>query len=165
MPEKFVPMTKEGYEMYKEKLRRLETVERAAVADRIRQAKEFGDISDNAEYESAKSDQAFVEGEIAQLKRLLTRVKIIDRADLDTSKVTLGVTIDIQNVSTKAKFTVTIVGTTEADMEKNRISNESPVGAALLDRKKGEVVDIKTPGGVNQYKVLGIRAPDEISSN
>ncbi|MBI3930165.1 MAG: transcription elongation factor GreA [Armatimonadetes bacterium] len=163
MPEELIPMTKEGYEMYKEKLRRLETVERSAVAERIRQAKEFGDISDNAEYESAKSDQAFVEGEIAQLKRLLTRVKIIDRADLDTSKVNLGTTVEIQNTASKDHFTVTIVGTTEADMEKGRISNESPVGAALLERKKGETVEIKTPAGMTEYKVLAIRAPEEIS--
>lgn len=158
MPEEPIPMTEEGYQMYKEKLARLRTVERAAVAERIRQAKEFGDISDNAEYESAKSDQAFVEGEIIQLERLLSRAQIIDRRELSTSEVHLGSTVEIQDQTTKEKYSVTVVGTTEADVEKGRISNESPVGAALIDQKKGAVVDVKTPGGPAKYKILKIEA-------
>lgn len=157
MPEAPIPMTEEGHRMYKEKLQRLKTVERAAIAERIRQAKEFGDISDNAEYEAAKSDQAFVEGEIIQLERLLARAKVIDRNELSTDEVHLGATVDIQDASTKDKFTVTIVGTTEADVEKGKISNESPVGAALIDQKKGATVDVKTPRGMATYKIVKIR--------
>ncbi len=158
MPEEHVVMTEEGYNAYKEKLRRLKTVERSAVAERIRQAKEFGDISDNAEYESAKSDQAFVEGEIIQLERLLSRAKLIDRRELSTDHVAIGHTIELQDVDSKRKFTVTLVGTTESDIEKGRISNESLVGRALLEKKKGEVFEVKAPGGITKFKVLKIEA-------
>lgn len=156
MPEEQIPMTEEGFRMYQEKLQRLKTVERSAIAERIRQAKEFGDISDNAEYEAAKSDQAFVEGEIIQLERLLSRARLIDRNELSTDEVHLGATVEIQETSSKEKFTVTIVGTTEADVEKGKISNESPVGAALIDQKKGSTVEVKTQRGVHKYKILKI---------
>ena len=157
MSEEVIPMTEEGHRMYQEKLERLRTVVRAEVAERIRQAKEFGDISDNAEYESAKSDQAFVEGEIIQLERLLSRAKIIDRNELPTDEVNLGSTVELQEINTKRKHTVTIVGTNESDIEKGRISNESPVGRAILNQKKGEVVEVKTPAGLARYKIVKIR--------
>lgn len=142
--------------MYQDKLERLKTEVRAQIAERIRQAKEFGDISDNAEYESAKQDQAFVEGEIIQLERLLGNAKIIDRAELSTDEVTLGSTVEIQESASKRKHIVTIVGTSEADIEKARISNESPVGRALLSSKKGETVEVKTPLGLAKYKIVRI---------
>lgn len=151
-----IPMTEEGYERYKAKLYTLRTEERAKVAERIRQAKEFGDISDNAEYESAKSDQAFIEGEIIQLERLLNRAQIIDRTELSTTEVQLGSTVQIQNADSKEKYTVTVVGTTEADIEKGRISNESPIGAALIEAKKGSTVSVKTPKGLVKYKIVKI---------
>ena len=157
MSEEAIPMTEEGFRMYQEKLERLRTQSRSEVAERIRQAKEFGDISDNAEYESAKRDQAFVEGEILQLEALLSRAKIIDRAELPTDEVNLGSTVEIQEVSSKRKHTVTIVGTNEADIEKGKISNESPIGRAILNQKKGETVDVKTPSGLARYKIVKIR--------
>ena len=158
MSEEVIPVTAEGFRMYQEKLQRLKTTTRQEIAERIRQAKEFGDISDNAEYESAKMDQAFVEGEIAQLERLLSRAKIIDRADLPTDEVNLGTTVDIQEINSKRKHTVTIVGTNEADIEKGKISNESPIGRAILSQKKGETVEVKTPNGMFKYKIVKIRA-------
>ena len=158
MSEESIPVTAEGYRMYQEKLERLKTVTRSEISERIRQAKEFGDISDNAEYESAKVDQAFVEGEIIQLERLLSRAKIIDRADLPTDEVNLGSTVELQEVNTKRKHTVTIVGTNEADIEKGKISNESIVGRAILNQKKGDVVEVKTPIGMAKYKIVKIRA-------
>ncbi len=157
MSEDVIPMTEEGHKMYQDKLERLRTVVRSEVAERIRQAKEFGDISDNAEYESAKSDQAFVEGEIIQLERLLSRAKIIDRNELPTDEVNLGSTIELHEINTKRKHTVTIVGTNEADIEKGRISNESPVGRAILNQKKGEIVEVKTPSGIAKYKIFKIK--------
>jgi transcription elongation factor GreA len=149
-------MTEEGFKMYQDKLERLRTVVRGEIAERIRQAKEFGDISDNSEYESAKSDQAFVEGEIIHLERLLARAKIIDRAELPTDEVNLGSTVELQETTTKRKHRVTIVGTNEADIEKGRISNESPVGRAILNQKKGSVVEVKTPAGPAAYKIVKI---------
>jgi transcription elongation factor GreA len=156
MASDIIPMTEEGFKMYQEKLERLKTIVRSEVAERIRQAKEFGDISDNAEYESAKVDQAFVEGEILQLERLLSRAKIINREDLSTTEVSLGATVEIHDVSSKRIHTVTIVGTNEANIEKGRISNESPVGKAILNQKKGETVEVKSPGGHASYKIVKI---------
>ena len=158
MSEESIPVTAEGFKMYQEKLERLKTVVRSEVAERIRQAKEFGDISDNAEYESAKMDQAFVEGEILQLERLLSRAKVIDRSDLPVDEVNLGSTVEIQELLSKRKHTVTMVGTNEADIERGRISNESPIGKAILSQKKGDTVEVKTPNGVFKYKIVKIKA-------
>lgn len=156
MQQETIPMTEQGYNMYKEKLQRLKTVERSAVAERIRQAKEFGDISDNAEYESAKSDQAFIEGEIIQLEQLLMKAAIIDRNELSTDEVSIGSTVQLRDETSKEVYTLTLVGTNEADIEKGRISNESPVGAAILDRKLNEKVDVKTPKGKASFKIINI---------
>ena len=156
MQETPIPMTEEGFNAYKAKLQRLKTEERHKIALRIRQAKEFGDISDNAEYESAKSDQAFVEGEIIQLERLLQRAKIIDRNELTTDEVHLGSTVELKDESTKETYKVTLVGTTEADIEKKRISNESPIGAAIMSQKLNAVVNVKTPRGPAKYKIVNI---------
>jgi transcription elongation factor GreA len=159
MSEASIPVTAEGFRMYQEKLDRLRTTTRSEVAERIRQAKEFGDISDNAEYESAKVDQAFVEGEIIQIERLLSRAKIIDRADMPTDEVSLGATVELHDtVNKQRKFTVTVVGTNEADIERGRISNESLVGRAILTQKKGATVEVKTPMGLYKYKIAKIRS-------
>jgi transcription elongation factor GreA len=156
MQETPIPMTEEGFNSYKAKLQRLKTEERQKIALRIRQAKEFGDISDNAEYESAKSDQAFVEGEIIQLERLLQRATIIDRNELTTDEVHLGSTVELLDESSKDTYKVTLVGTTEADIEKQRISNESPIGAAIMSKKLGASVSVRTPRGQAKYKIVNI---------
>lgn len=156
MRDETIPMTEQGFNMYKEKLQRLKTTERSAVAERIRQAKEFGDISDNAEYESAKSDQAFIEGEIIQLENLLTRATIIDRNELTTDEVHLGSTVQLKDENSKEVYTMTVVGTNEADIEKGRISNESPIGAAVLNCKLNEVVQVKTPRGLSTFTIVKI---------
>lgn len=159
MSEESIPVTEEGFRMYQEKLERLKTVVRAEVAERIRQAKEFGDISDNAEYESAKVDQAFVEGEIIQLERLIARARIIDRSELATDEVNLGAMVELHDVVHKQrKFMVTVVGTNEADIEKGKISNESMIGRAILNQKKGSIVEVKTPMGLAKYKIAKIKS-------
>jgi len=151
-----IPMTEEGFNSYKAKLQRLKTEERHKIALRIRQAKEFGDISDNAEYESAKSDQAFIEGDIIMLERLLQRATIIDRNELTNDEVHLGSTVELRDESSHDVYKMTLVGTTEADIEKQRISNESPIGRAIIDKKLGAVVEVKTPRGKVSYKILNI---------
>lgn len=156
MQETPIPMTEQGFKAYTEKLQRLKTEERQKIALRIRQAKEFGDISDNAEYESAKSDQAFVEGEIIQLERLLQRAQIIDRNELTTDEVHLGSTVELREETSKETYKVTLVGTTEADIEKKRISNESPIGAAIINQKLNATVSVKTPRGQAKYKIVNI---------
>lgn len=156
MQETPIPMTEDGFNSYKAKLQRLKTEERQKIAVRIRQAKEFGDISDNAEYESAKSDQAFVEGEIIQLERLLQRATIIDRNELTNDQVHLGSTVELKDENSDNSYKVTVVGTTEADIEQKRISNESPIGSAIMSKKLGEVVEVKTPRGQAKYKIITI---------
>lgn len=156
MQETPIPMTEQGFNAYTEKLKRLKTEERAKIALRIRQAKEFGDISDNAEYESAKSDQAFIEGEIIQLERLLQRAQIIDRNELTTDEVHLGSTVELRDEASKEVYKVTLVGTTEADIEKKRISNESPIGRAIINQKLNASVNVKTPRGPAKYKIVNI---------
>jgi transcription elongation factor GreA len=151
-----IPMTEEGFNNYTAKLQRLKSEERHKIALRIRQAKEFGDISDNAEYESAKSDQAFIEGEIIQLERLLQRATIIDRNELTNDEVHLGSTVELRDENSKEVYKMTLVGTTEADIEKQRISNESPIGAAIQAKKLGETVSVKTPRGHTKFKILNI---------
>ena len=156
MIEEPIPMTEQGFKMYQAKLHRLKTEERKKISDRIRQAKEFGDISDNAEFETAKSDQAFVEAEILQLDRLLERAKIIDRNELTTDEVHLGSSVELQNLGTKELFKVQLVGTTEADIEKRMISNESLVGAAIFNKKIDETVEVNTPRGKSKFKIIKI---------
>lgn len=143
--------------MYQEKLEHLRTVVRTQIAERIRQAKEFGDISENAEYETAKSDQAFVEGEIIQLENLVRRARIIDKSEVQTSEVGLGSTVEVKDANSTDKWEFTLVGSNEADPVRGKLSNESPVGAALVGRKKGETIEVKTPGGLLKYKIVAIK--------
>lgn len=158
MPEETTThLTEEGHRKYVERLNYLKTVRRSQVADRIRTAKEFGDISENAEYESAKAEQAFVEGEINELERLLRRAQIIKRAEIHTDEVGLGTRVTVEDMSSGEKISLDIVGTKESDPLNHRISNASPVGAALLGKKIGTSVDVKAPGGVTTYKVLEIK--------
>ncbi len=155
--EETIPVTEEGYRMYQEKLEHLRTVVRTQIAERIRQAKEFGDISENAEYETAKSDQAFVEGEIIQLENLLRRARIIDKTEIQTNEVSLGSTVEVKDAGSNEKWEFTLVGSNEADPVRGKLSNESPVGAALVGKKKGELIEVKAPGGVMKYKVVAIK--------
>lgn len=160
MAEETTLLTEEGHRKYVERLHHLKTVRRGQVAERIRTAKEFGDISENAEYESAKAEQAFVEGEILDLEKLLRRAQIIKRAEVHTDQVGLGNRVVIEDLASGEKMTVDLVGTKESDpmADPLRISNESPVGAALMGKKLNQTLDVKAPGGVTTYKVLDISA-------
>ncbi len=157
MSEEVIKLTEEGYNNYEQKLRKLKKVDRAAVAERIRQAKEFGDISENAEYETAKSDQAFIEGEIARLEQLLSKAQVIDRSELSTDVVSLGATVTVQNTKTKEKFDITLVSTSEANVERGLISTSSPLGKAIINHEKGDTTQVKTASGMVKYKILDIR--------
>lgn len=164
MAEETTLLTEEGHRKYVERLHHLKTVRRSQVAERIRTAKEFGDISENAEYESAKAEQAFVEGEILDLEKLLRRAQIINKSQVHTDEVGLGNRVVLEEVDGDNKITVDLFGTKESDptAEPMRISNESPVGAALMGKKVGQIVDVKAPGGVTRYKVLDIQAASSI---
>lgn len=157
--DKVTLITKEGLEKLKEELQYLKDVRRKEVAERIREAISYGDLSENAEYEEAKNEQAFLEGRILELEEKIKHAKIIEEHPKRASEtVSLGSHVVIVNIGGKSKKEeeFIIVGSTEADSLNRKISNESPVGKALLDRKQGDIVKIQAPGGVMQYKILKV---------
>lgn len=156
MSDKEVILTVEGLKKLEDELEQLKTVRRKEVAARIKQAIEFGDISENSEYEDAKNEQAFIEGNIMNLEKKLRNARVIDANDVDVATVSVGSTVKLEEVGSGEEFEYTIVGSVEADPMKNKISNESPVGKALLGNSIGDTVEINVPVGVIKYKVLDI---------
>ena len=151
-------LTPQGLKDLEEKLTYLKTEKRQEVSERIKVAREFGDISENAEYDAAKSEQAEVEGEIAEIEAKLRNAKIIEEVS-DVSTVSVGCTVKIRNLDTGKDNVFTIVGTTESNPLENRISNESPVGKALLGGKKGQTVTAVSPNNtLMKYKILDIKS-------
>ena len=146
-------LSKEGLERLREELEEMVNVRRAEVAARIHEAKEHGDISENAEYEDAKNQQAFVEGRIQALSALIKNAVVIDE-NHSTTHVQIGSTVELESDDGREQFT--IVGSAEANPAQGRISNESPVGRALLGRKKGDKVVVSVPAGDRSYKIVGI---------
>ncbi len=157
MAEKEVILTQEGFEKLERELENLKTVRRREVAARIKQAIEFGDISENSEYEDAKNEQAFIEGRILTVEKMLRNAKIVNREGNDKGSVHIGANILLQDMEYGDEFEYTIVGSAEADPMNNRISFESPVGKAILGKKIGEVVKVSVPAGVINYKILEVR--------
>ncbi len=153
--ENVVYLTKEGYERLKERLEYLIKVKRPEIARQIHEAKEMGDISENAGYDEAKNAQGFLEGEIMELEWKLKHAVIIEE-DARDGTVTLGSRVTVRDEETGEEETYTIVGSAEADPFDGRISNESPVGKALLGRQEGEVVDIRTPGGTLRMRIVTV---------
>lgn len=151
-----IVLTASGLKRIEEELEHLRTVHRREVADRIRDSKQFGELSENSEYEDAKTEQAFVEGRILELKRILHSATVIEDEDIRTDEVGVGSKVKVQEVGAKEKWEFTIVGSVEADPMEDRISNESPVGEALLGHKVGDVIDVETPAGPAKYKIVSI---------
>lgn len=154
--EKEITLTREGFKKLEARLDHLKTHQRREVADRIRQAKEFGEIGENSEYEDAKSEQAFVEGEILNLENMLRHAKIIDESDIHTDVISVGSVVQLRDLDSSEDIEFQIVGTNEADPAIGRISDESPLGAALQGQKKSSVVEVKVPDGLFKYKVMKI---------
>ena len=156
MEGKEILLTQEGYDNLEKELDYLKTEERAAIAERIRVALGFGDLSENSEYDEAKNAQAANENKIADLENKLRFAKIIDESEIDTKTVQIGNKVKIKDLEFDEDLEYTIVGSTEVDLASNKISNESPIGAALLGAKKGQTVEANTPGGIVKFKVLEI---------
>ena len=156
MGEKEILLTQEGYDNLEKELDYLKTEERAAIAERIRVALGFGDLSEHSEYDEAKNAQAANETKIADLENKIRHAKIIDESEIDTKTVQIGNKVKIKDLEFDEDLEYTIVGSTEVDLASNKISNESPIGAALLGAKKGDTVEANTPGGVVKFKVLAI---------
>ncbi len=148
-------LTPEGLEKLQSELEQLKTVDRDAIAQRLRSAIQMGDLSENADYIKAKEDQGFVEGRIKELEYALKNVSIIDKDNIDTSKVVIGSTITVKEEGEDPE-TWFLVGTKEANPREGMISHESPIGKALLEKKVGNIVTVKTPGGSITLKILKI---------
>jgi transcription elongation factor GreA len=155
---KDVILTQEGYEKLKQEIEFLRTDKRREVAERIRVAREFGDIAENAEYDDAKNEQAMLEHRIAQLEERLVNARVIDTGDVDTSVVSVGSRVRLKDVDANETVEYHIVGSAEANPAEQKLSNESPVGRAILGRKKGETVEVAAPRGALKFKILDIKA-------
>lgn len=151
-----VLLTKEGYEKIVAEYDDLVSVKRAEVAARIKEAREFGDISENAEYDAAKNEQAELEERINKLENMMRKAKIIEEGKTNRSKVNIGSKVTVKDTKTKKTEEYTIVGSTEADPFEGKISNESKVGEALIGHKVGEKVQIEVPSGLIEYEVISI---------
>jgi transcription elongation factor GreA len=156
MKEKEVLLTLEGLKKLEEELERYKSVKRREVAERIKQAIAFGDISENSEYEDAKNEQAWIEGRILTLEKMLRNAKIIDDENISTEQVNLGSTVILRDMEYDEKLEYTIVGSVEADPANNKISNESPVGKAIIGQPKGVIVEVNVPAGLLKYEIIDI---------
>ena len=157
MEDKGVIVSKEGFEKLEKELDYLRTTKRAEIAEKIKVALGFGDLSENSEYDEAKNAQAENEGKIAELENKIRYAKIIDESEIDTKTVQVGNIVKVHDEEYDEDVTYTIVGSTEVNLVENKISNESPIGKALLGRKKGEVVDVDAPDGIIKFKILAIK--------
>ena len=157
MDEKEVLLTKEGYDNLEKELNYLKTVKRGEVAERIKIALGFGDLSENSEYDEAKNAQAENEMKISELENKIRYAKIIDENDIDTKTVQVGNTVKMYDEEFEEEVEYTIVGSTEVDLAENKISNESPLGKAMLGAKKGETIEVSAPDGIIKYQILAIK--------
>lgn len=149
-------LTQKGYDELQERLDYLTGQGRQDMSEKIKLAREYGDLSENAEYDAAKNEQAFMEQEIKEIAEKLRNAEIIDESNLDSKTVSIGSIVKLQDMELDEKVEIKIVGSSEADIMNNKISNESPIGQALIGKKKGAVVDVNTPSGVLKYKIISI---------
>ncbi|GEL66134.1 transcription elongation factor GreA [Marinilactibacillus psychrotolerans] len=156
MTEKVYPMTLEGKEKLENELNELKSVKRKEVVERIKIARGFGDLSENSEYESAKDEQAFIEGRISTVENMLQNAEIIDNSKAKTDEVSLGRSVTFKELPDGIDEEYTIVGKAEADPFSGKISNESPIAQALLGKKVGEIVSIETPGGSMEVEITKV---------
>lgn len=151
-----VYLTPEGYEKLKQELEYLEITKRREIAKALAHARSLGDLKENAEYDAAKNEQAHCENKIAELKDKLSRVKILDSRDVPSDQVFLGAKVSLIDIDTDEEFEYMLVSKEEADYEAGKISIDSPVGKALLQKKVDDVIEIKAPAGLLKYKILKI---------
>jgi len=155
--DKEIILTADGLRKIEQELEQLRTVHRKRVADRIRDSKQFGEFSENAEYEDAKMEQAFVEGRIEELKRILMHAHVIQEDEVLTDRVGIGSIVKVRDLETSDEWEYTIVGSIEANPAEDKISNESPVGEALMGCTVGDRIEVEIPAGIARYEITGIR--------
>lgn len=156
MDNKQILLTDEGLLKLEQELEMLKTQKRQEVAEKIKVARGFGDLSENSEYDAAKEEQAQVEARIVQLENMLKNAKVIDEDEIDLNVVSVGTRVKVYDEEFDEELEYSIVGSTEADPDNNKISDESPVGKALVGKRVGDIVDVETPGGTIQFKILSI---------
>jgi transcription elongation factor GreA len=152
-----VALTPRGREKLEQRLEHLRHIQRYEVAERIRDSKQFGDLTENAEYEDAKNEQAIVEGQIAELRRVLQVAQVLLDEDIPTDYVGIGSIVQLQNLDIDDEWELTLVSSLEADPDNDMISDESPIGEALVGKRVKEVVEVAVPNGVVHYRVENIR--------
>ena len=157
MAEKEFLLTQEGYDNLEKELERLKTVERYEIADRIKVALGFGDLSENSEYDEAKNAQAQNEIKIAELEEKIKYAKIIDESEIDTEVVQVGNIVKVLDMEFDEEVEYTIVGSTEVDLSQNKISNESPIGQALMGKRRNNIVEVQAPSGIIKLKIKSIK--------
>ena len=150
-------LTYEGLKKYEEELQELKVVKRREVAEKIKEAREQGDLSENAEYDAAKDEQRDIEARIEELEKILKNAEVVDEDEVDLERINIGCKVKILDVEYNDELEYKIVGSTEANSLKGKISNESPVGKALIGAKVGDTITVETPAGSFQYKVLEIQ--------
>lgn len=161
MEEKKNILTYEGLRKYEDELQELKVVKRKQVAEKIKEAREQGDLSENAEYDAAKDEQRDIEARIEELEKILKNAEVVVEEEVDLDTINIGCKVKIRDIEMKDEVEYKIVGSTEADSLKGRISNESPVGKALIGRKVGDTVTVETQVGILKYKVLEIHNRNE----
>ncbi|HEY3181723.1 MAG TPA: transcription elongation factor GreA [Gaiellaceae bacterium] len=155
---KEVILTAEGYKKLQQEIEYLRNEKRREVAERIRVAREFGDIAENAEYDDAKNEQAMLEHKIAQLEERLLSARVITKKEISKDTVSVGSKVRLRDMAANKTFEYHIVGSAEANPAENKLSNESPVGKAIMGHKKGDVVEVSAPRGALKFKILEIKA-------
>ena len=150
-------LTYTGLKQYEDELQDLKVNKRQEIAQKIKEARELGDLSENAEYDAAKDEQRDIEARIEQLEKLLKNAEVVVEEEIDLEKINIGCRVKVLDMEFDEEMEFKIVGSTEANSLQNKISNESPVGHALLGKKAGDIVDVETQAGVIQYKVLEIQ--------
>ncbi len=161
MANQVITMTKEGYENLEKELNELITVKRVEVKEKLKEARSQGDLSENAEYDAAKDEQGKLEKRIADIEAMLKIAQVVDESEISIDKVSVGSYVTVKNLKRNVVNVYKIVGSAEADSVNKRISDESPVGKALLGHKKGEVVEAETPSGSIPYEILEINRTEE----
>jgi transcription elongation factor GreA len=155
---KEVILTPDGYKKLQQEIDYLSTEKRRDIAERIRVAREFGDIAENAEYDSAKNEQAHLEARIAVLEERLKNARVVTRKEIKSGEVSVGTKVRLRDVKANKTVEYHIVGSAEANPAENKLSNESPVGKAIMGRKKGETVEVAAPRGTLKFKIMDIKA-------
>ncbi len=154
-------LTRNGETKLKAELDELKSVRRREIAEKIKVALSFGDLSENSEYDEAKNEQGIIESRIAEIEATLAHAQIIEDDEISTEKVGIGTTVKLLDLEMEEEMEFRIVGTKEADINSGKLSDESPIGAAIIGHKVGETVDVETPSGILKFEVLNIRKEDE----